>query len=354
MSQQSEIAFAHRRQRELLAARVIAQVGSQWSMATVNDLDRSWNILAPKMVATVTAGQVEAARQAGPYLSAVDGAYGVRTPDVSLVPEAFGGVMVDGREVGPAMFTAVTTAKTAIGAGVAPPAAFIAGAQALAVIVSTAVHDMGRQADITLGRAKTYTRYVRVVGGSACSRCAILAGIWSSETAFQRHASCQCTTMPVTVTRDGKELAKVPDGFHLTADSYFESLSKADQDRVFTKAGAEAIRNGASPMKVVNARRGAPGIGYGHAIGFQKSQIRGNRLIKTTIGRKADGSPLQVYLTKEGTTARGQFGRAELARASDGFTRSSTIRLMPESIIKMAGSDTTRLRELLTRYGYMN
>ena len=44
----------------------------------------------------------------------------------------------------------------------------------------------------------------------------------------------------------------------LTTDprGYFDSLSKAEQDRHFTKAGAEAIREGADIGRVVNARRG--------------------------------------------------------------------------------------------------
>ena len=38
--------------------------------------------------------------------------------------------------------------------------------------------------------------------------------------------------------------------------AYFASLSPAEQDRLFTLAGAEAIRSGADIGQVVNARRG--------------------------------------------------------------------------------------------------
>jgi hypothetical protein len=37
---------------------------------------------------------------------------------------------------------------------------------------------------------------------------------------------------------------------------YFDGLSRAEQDKAFTIAGAEAIRAGADIGKVVNARRG--------------------------------------------------------------------------------------------------
>jgi hypothetical protein len=38
--------------------------------------------------------------------------------------------------------------------------------------------------------------------------------------------------------------------------AYFDSLTASEQDKAFTKAGAEAIRLGADPAKTVNARRG--------------------------------------------------------------------------------------------------
>lgn len=37
---------------------------------------------------------------------------------------------------------------------------------------------------------------------------------------------------------------------------YFESLDRAEQDKIFTKAGAQAIRDRADINQVVNARRG--------------------------------------------------------------------------------------------------
>jgi hypothetical protein len=238
----------------------------------------------------------------------------------------------------------------------APYTAFQSGMNALAVIASAALQDMGRQADITMGKARNYTAYIRVVGGSACSRCAILAGIWSGESAFLRHTCCQCTTAPVQIDR-GKETPKIPSGFHDSPEAYFNSLSEADQNSAFTKAGAEAIRNGANPVSVVNARRGAYGIGYsGHYNVPVETGVR-NTLKPITIGVKADGSPLQVFATREGTTARGAFARGEqkatLTAGKEGqYRRTTSIRLMPEQLMTMAGNNPARFRELIKRYGY--
>lgn len=355
MSRQSEIAFQHRSDRVQLGEDLIRRLRRLWSFGNVADLDGSWDALAPRIVQAVTSSQVAAAAQAAPYMDAVDQSYGRKPSSGRLVSEAFSGVMLDGREVGPALFTAVTTTKEAIGAGIAPPNAFLAGANALAVIAQAALHDMGRQADITLGRARTYTRYVRVVGAGACSRCGVLAGAASSEKAFLRHTGCQCQAMPIRVSGGAD---RIPKGFHDSPEAFFESLSKADQDRVFTKAGAESIRAGANPVAVVNARRGAYGIGYSGHYNTPVPVGSRNVLKPIKIGVKPDGSPLMVYATTEGTTARGAFYKSEQARGAQAtkegrYRRSTTVRLMPEQLIKMAGSDVDRLRELLTRYGYM-
>lgn len=360
MSLQSEIAYKHKTDRLLLQNDLIRRVKQLWSFGNVADLDGSWDALAPRITQQVAQAQVAAARQATPYMDAVDRSYGRATPAGQLAVESFSDVTLDGRELAPALYGSVTKTKELIGRGMAPPNAFIAGANALATLASAALQDMGRQADITLGRSRTYTRYVRVVGAGACSRCGILAGQWSAEKAFLRHLGCQCTAMPVQVIRESGDRVKykTPEGFFEDPSAFFDSLSKEEQDKKFTIAGAEAIRNGADIGKVVNARRGAYGIGYSGHYNVPVPVGTRNSLQKLTIGRKPDGSPLQVYATVEGTTARGEFGRTELRAGSEAskegrYRRTATVRLMPEQLIKMAGDDTARFVELLKRYGYM-
>lgn len=354
MSLQSDIAFAHQQGRIKLGHALAARSMALWRRLDVRDLSAQWDLIAPQMVAQVSAAQLVAASQASSYVGALDRSYAGFNPlPAAIAPAAFTNVMGDGREIGPALFGAVTQTKTLIGRGVAAPSAFEAGARFIAMIASSALNDLGRSADRTLAAGKGYTSYVRVVGGSACSRCAILAGIYSGETAFRRHIHCQCTTCPIP--SDGK---LAPKGFHDSPQSYFDSLSAAEQDRVFTNAGAEAIRNGADPIKVVNARRGAYGIQYS-SHGYIPADPGAARrsLTPQTIGRRADGSPLQVYTTAEGRY-RGDFRKSENLRgavaAGDGrYTRTTSVRVMPEALMKMAGNDPARWRELLARYGYL-
>lgn len=344
-----DAAQEHIRLRTGLTDRVTSRMLRLWAHFDLSNLDSSWDLLAPRMVAEAVAAQVTAARQTTPYLNRVTAGDAPRP-----VPEAFAGVTLDGRELAPAMYGAVTTTKRVIAAGRPPQEAFTVGASFLATVVGAAVQDMGRQADMVGAVGRGWTRYVRALSPGACSRCAILAGKGSTAVPFKRHPRCKCVACPVPVDpTTGRELAV--EGFFDTPGDYFDSLSRGEQDRVFTNAGAEAIRQGADPVKVVNARRGAYGIGYS---GHYNVHAKVNRLRPVTVGVRADGTPLRVYATTEGTTGRGGFGRNELQLtdqyARDGrYRRTTTIRLMPEQIAVMAGDDPDRWIELLTRYGYL-
>lgn len=326
-----------------------SRVARLWRQIPVNDLTAGFGRVAPQMTAQVVSAQLAAARGSERYQSAVDRHWGVTSAGGQIVPEAFTNVMGDGRQIASALYGAVTHTKTLIGRGVVSGVAFQSGAMYLAMMASSAMHDMARNADRVASVGHGYTSYVRVVNGSACSRCAILAGMYSAEEAFLRHVSCQCGT--VAIPRTGK----VPEAMS-SPEAYFQSLSTVEQNRVFTNAGAEAIRQGADPVAVVNARRGAYGIGYNNRS--VSSVGAGNRLIPVQIGVRANGTPLNVYATTEGTTRRGSFYKSERKRVAGvsvqgGYTRTNTLRLLPEQIMKMAGSNPARWTELLRKYGYL-
>jgi hypothetical protein len=154
--------------------------------------------------------------------------------------------------------------------------------------------------------------YVRMVSGSACSRCIILAGRfyrWSSG--FERHPRCQCTNIPAVENRAG-DLRTDPHAF-------FDHLTREQQDRRFGVADAQAIREGADINQVVNARRG---------------------LYQTKVfGR-------DVQATTEGMGRRGLAGQ-RLAGSTKG------LRLTVRQIYADAGDDRDLAISLLKRYGYL-
>lgn len=338
----SVAALAFERQRRLIQVSDIARARAlqAWQSVDFGNLDGSWSAsVGPAVTAQATNAQLTLAHGSDLFTAKVAANTADFTPDRSaVVPEAFAAVDGAGRDVSGILYGAVTTTKEAVGAGLGLSQSLEAGATYLAAIIKTVIADMARSADLVSGAGKGFTHYVRVCNGSACARCAILAGISSGQDAFLRHVSCQCSAVPVYST------GKVPAGVHASPQQVFDSMTAAEQDRAFTKAGADAIRAGADPVKVVSARRGAKGIGYsGHGSSPVSPAIR-NRMVKTTIGYRPDGTPVQVYATGEGTK-RGVFSK------QNGPGR---VRLMPETIMAIAGDDLKLRQAFLRDAGYLD
>lgn len=318
---------------------------AKWRRVDPADLDTSWALVAADIAVIANSASRANAAGASSFTNKVASADGMGG-DV-LVPDAFLGVDGSGRPIQSLLTGAVTTTKEAIASGMSIPDAMLTGGTYLTLMMKTALADVERSASMAAAVGKGYVRYVRLVNPGACSRCAILAGSDRFRSNFQRHPACRCTTVPQAGDA-------VPQGLFGTPGDYFESLSAAEQDRVFTKAGAEAIRNGADPIKVVNARRGANRARLDGSISYGPSRIQ-----PTMIGRKPDGTPIMGYLTTEGTTKRGVYGRAQqgLGSASvrlPGARYGSTARprLMPESVIGL--TDDPEMRLLLLRdAGYL-
>lgn len=332
MSILAALASRHQRKRSELSDQVARRAARLWRSVSSGDIDAGWDRISPELERVVTVGQYRAAVMAQGYTAQAARAQGV-TGSGAVVAAAFTGATLEGREVVPELYAAATTTKTLIGRDVAVPAAFQAGTALLSIIAATMVRDAGNMADKVsgLGRGKGVL-YARMVSPGACSRCAVLAGVGHFTKHFERHPGCRCTTVPVY-----KDDGALPDGLFSSAADYFESLSRAEQDRVFTKAGAEAIRLGANPTAVVNARRG-----------MFRTQQPGSLVARATpqvlIG--PDGRPFKAYTTTEARMRWGQPYRV------DGSRRSSRVRLMPETIISQAKTPVEAV-ELLRQYGYM-
>lgn len=335
MTALSEYAREYQNRLAGLSDKTTRRVLSLWRDVSPVSLDDGWNGIAPELDRVMSNAQVTAARMSSTYVTRSMSMQGMRSSAVEVVPESFAGVTRTGRSVVPELFTAVTTAKQLIGAGAGVGRAFQTGSSVMAVIAATIIRDTGRGSGAAVAGGRGGTRTVRVVQAGACSRCAILAGATGLRP-FKRHPGCMCTNMVIPGSA-------APEGFHETPGDYFDSLSESEQERVFTKAGAEAIRAGADPVQVVNARRGAR---RSTSIGA----VPVSRLRQTRIGTAADGSPIMGYTTLEGTTVRGGFGRGrqDLTRNSDDrYRRTQTNRLMPETILAL--TDDAELRKVLLR-----
>jgi hypothetical protein len=367
MPSATELATARYVEQQRLAVTTAAAATQMWRQVEPQNLDVSWLPFLRRLVVALSAAQYTAASQADQYVSATLGAQGVEVMAAGrLLPGSLAGVASDGRPLDSLLLSPVFAAKAAIGRGATVPRAMAAGQATLDMIVRTQVADAGRVADGVATAVRPRTGYVRMVNPPACSRCLILAGkFFRYNTGFERHPNCDCIHVPAR-----SEQAAADEGLINDPKAYFDSLSPAEQDKVFTNAGAQAIRDGADMNQVVNARRGAAGLTPAGArlTAEEKRAISSGRLQTTNVF----GQP--VYITTEGTTRRGLAGQRALARgarlrgeSAETVTRLSRTgavqrtvtrqrvqapRLMPESIYQLATDRDDAVR-LLRLYGYI-
>lgn len=311
----------------------MAALAGLWSQVDPEAFDASYSAVLPQIEAMVYNGQLSAARRSQRAMDAFDSAWELPPQGIQVVPEAYAGVAADGYDIVNTLSLAPFYMKQAMTNTGDPEAAMRAGYAYTAAKAGNHINDAGRNADRVGLNARTYDGYIRICSPGACSRCIQLIGMSSSETAFLRHPQCRCKAAPVP---EGGEIGA---GIAESPREFFDNLTEAEQNRRFTKAGAEAIRLGADISRVVNARRGATGISYGQRDDFLRSP-KWRRMQQVNIGTATN--PIMVYQTHELT---GQ-------RAMRRYQYRDGIRLMPESIIRSTRSKEL-MRERLRHYGYI-
>lgn len=244
--------YALVRQQE---ARALAVATRHWHRLGPNWITDAWYERIPAVTAAITTAQRTAATSA-----LVSGALALAEqdtwapPDGLVDPNAFTGTTADGRNLNTLLRAPAITTRTLIADGMEPAQALAAGSRQLSMMVLTEVADAGRGAAGVQIAARPRVGYVRMLNPPSCSRCVILAGrFYRWNQGFLRHPRCDCTHVPTMVTDQAEAFAR-----GLIDDPYeaFNRMSEAEQNRVFTNAGARAIRDGADMYQVVNARRG--------------------------------------------------------------------------------------------------
>lgn len=310
-SRAERLAAARHTQQQQLARAAASVAGESWSHVDPGDVARSWTELLGRPIAAVTGAQYLAAEGADAYVSEVLAAQGIEADSAGpIAPSRLAGVASDGREIESLLFQPAIRSLQAIDAGAPPAEALTVGRLSLDMIVRTQVADAGRAADGIAVASRPRVGYIRHVSSGACSRCVILAGTFFRWNAgFLRHPHCLCVHVP-TAEAEARGIMRSPRG-------YFDSLSGAEQDRVFTRAGAEAIRDGANMSRVVNARRGMQTAGE-------------SRTTVNTEGRVVN----ERHRTRTGPLT---------------YRR----RLMPEEIYRRSGDDREAALRLLRQNGYL-
>lgn len=316
-----QVATAHYRSRLRLVDALAAVARRLWRAVDPANIAASWTTQLPEMVVLTNASQLAAARTADAYLNDILAEQGLSTAAEGRVDaRAFAGVASDGRPLPSLLYQPVVATLAAIGDGATVDRAMAGGYATLEMIARTQVADAGRVADqVALTTRPMATGYRRMVVGRTCSRCIILAGMFYEwNRGFERHPQDDCVHIP-TSEDTGDDVRTDP-------KAIFDSMDVAEQDKVFTVAGAEAIRDGADMGQVVNARRGMTTAASG-------------RLVRNDSG---------LFTTTEGATKRGFAGKRLGARSGRRAQR-----LMPESIYELAAGDRDESLRLLKQHGYI-
>lgn len=236
-------------------ARALATATRHWRKLGPNWIADAWRERIPAVASAITTAQRTAATSALVSGALALGEQGTwAEPDGLVDPAAFAGVTGDGRPHDTLLRAPAITARTLIADGVEPAEALAAGGRQLSMMVLTEIADAGRGAAGVQIAARPRVGYVRMLNPPSCSRCVVLAGrFYRWNQGFLRHPRCDCKHVPTMVTDQAEAFAE-----GLIDDPYeaFNRMSEAEQNRVFTNAGAQAIRDGADMYQVVNARRG--------------------------------------------------------------------------------------------------
>lgn len=332
-------------QREVMIS-VLGAVRRLWGTRPPRDFDAWFEKNLDRLMAVVVTGQRAAVADANEYVANVLDELGTpAAPEAEVVTDPLIGVASDGRGLDSLMYGAVITAKSSVASGLPVEVAWDDGLTALMLRAQTQIADASRSA-VGLGIAsRRDVGYVRMLNPPSCPRCAVLAGkFYAFNRGFLRHPGCDCRHIPSRESRAGD----------LTTDpqAYFDSLTAEQQDKLFTKAGAEAIRDGADITQVVNARRGMSTAQQNVAGWIPKG-----RLSRTEVYGQ------QIATTTEGVTRRGAAYRAMSqagyarrqtdVRNGRRYFRARAPRLMPEGIYEIAEDREDALR-LLRLYGYLD
>ena len=269
-------------QRDALSVALAA-----WAEVSPNAISESWERYLPAVTVAVTSSQISAAESAlvGYRGTAVaTGQY--ELPRAFVDPDSVAGEASDGGDLASALYAPAIRAKQAIGAGVQAPQALRDMRSEFRKLIPSMVADSGRKAATALNATRFTGGYVRMLNPPSCSRCAILAGRWFRwNDGFQRHPQCDCVHIPAKSGDWARDEGFVSDPYE-----YFESLSEADQARLFGKSNARAIRDGADIFQVENAKRGMSIDGRTTTASTGKRGIyrgRGARLTPDEIYRTA-------------------------------------------------------------------
>lgn len=309
----------HYRRVQRLQTIAILAATRAWRSVDTEYISESWSDALPEATAALTLVQGRAATLGASYGADTLASQGLyEAPQEWVDPSGFAGRSSRGFPLEAALYSAAPHVKSLISGGLDSREAMRRGSSFIGAVAQTQVADAARGAAGVDTFARPNVGYVRMLNPPSCSRCSVLAGrFYKNNAGFLRHPRCDCVHVQTTAAKAATNEGLIHDPYE-----YFESLSSTEQDRLYTKAGAQAIRDGSDLFQVVNSRRG---MSYG---GVSADGTRRGQLAVDSF-------------TREGTTRRGNFRSLSTGQ-----------RLTPDAIY---AQNLTRARtlDLLRDNGYL-
>lgn len=326
------------RHQQQIAAVTVVSVSKLWRRMGTN-FDSSWFELRPSVVQSVHVGRAAAVTSAGQYTPALLAATGQVAPaSGSLNSARFLASAPDGRDMGTLLDESVIRAKVGVARGLSSVGALESAGSWLTGMLLTVMADTRRSvvgADIV--QRPAIAGYTRMLNAPSCSRCVILAGKWFRWNAgFQRHPRCDCIHVPSTTRAFAEEQGFVSDPYE-----YFNSLSREQQEKVFGRIEARAIRDGGDIFRIENIKLRGLATAKGNLRYGTPSRLTVDDIYRTAGTRtnairmlesegyitKAGQIPTGAILgQREGFGALGKGGKARAASDAVTAARTSGVR----------------------------
>jgi hypothetical protein len=305
---------------QTLQALAIRASRRAWAKVIPGSLSRSWDSALRDLVPIMSAVQLRAATAGADYgvwALAEQGEY--VAPDAFVDPRGFAGVAADGRSLSGMLYSPVTDVKALIGGGMSVRQALSSGSNSLDRLVQTAVADASRQAASVDIATRPQVGYVRMLNPPSCGSCVILAGrFYRWNSGFLRHPKCDCIHSPAKGSQALKSEGLVDDPYE-----YFNGLSEKDQNNIFGKGKAQAIRDGGDIFRVQNSYRGKDGLFTAEGTGKRgfARDLKGQRLTPEGIYKQAKTREEAVALLERHgyVTPQGQVPGGAIVGQREGF-----------------------------------
>jgi hypothetical protein len=248
-----EAAASYYAQQQQISAATVSSARKLFGRVT-EDFDASYADVKPGLLRLVQRGRAAAASSSLDYTPALLRETGQDAAPHGLVSTArLLEAAPDGRNMSTLLDWPPIHAKIAVARGETPQAALLTAEKRLTRTLLTVMADTGRDvvaADIA--QRPAITGYTRMLNPPSCNRCIILAGKWFRwNEGFLRHPRCDCRHIPAS--------EDVASDLRTDPYAYFKSLDPEQQEKVFGRIEARAIREGADIYRVVNTGSAAKG-----------------------------------------------------------------------------------------------